>query len=251
VQALVTASDLALERLAEKYVVKSIGIPGEPQQWELVHDGLGEPLQSWAGGLKNTLSDALAGITVLRGQDLVLPGADEAEAVAANISLINWRGCWAGPDDGRSLLADVTFTSCILVGTLFADCDFRNVAFVDCDLDGSIFDRCSFETVRFEGGNAEGLTFRNSDMAGVTFEGSWLNHLGLREVELRGLVAFDDVEILAGTITGLSRSIESACVDLTNACVSYSWWDAASEALIRLGDNTANSSANVRLGPSA
>lgn len=165
-QVLIAALGELLRRLVTGNVLKPLGSDGE-SAYELVHDGLGPAVQTWAERFQSSPDNALAAITRLNGVTFRWP---RGPAVPANATIENafWSGCVVSNQEFHG----VTFKNCKLNGTMFQDCTFRGSAFEGCDLDGAIFMDSKFFSMthgeevtphRFEGGWMQSALFRGCE----------------------------------------------------------------------------------------
>lgn len=157
--------------LADVNVLREIDRPNEPI-YELVHDGMGVALTSWA---RRFLRDPAATIGVIGHQPgrVVEMGAigptllDGAEDDALEL----WGAADLSGDPPRLELTalgwpasaiigmrfeDVHFKGCDFTGASFMDCSFKNVLFDECSLTGGLMTRCVLDGVKFRVGHGIG-----------------------------------------------------------------------------------------------
>jgi Pentapeptide repeats (9 copies) len=245
IDALVDAGQDALRRYDERSVLKRIWSQGTVRRWELVHDGLGEPVRIWAEERIGTLPDAAAALTARRGdQILVLP-----DQVPGSLLSLNWKGCWVGgPKKTRPVFDRTRFQDCSLPGTLFEACDFRDVLFHQCILDGVIFRDCNLQGVVFSECEAGGLTLLGGSANDVTFRRcEYLTHLGISKVQLSGPIVFDRSKVTSAAFTEIERKGVAANRAIVNkdSRLTFSWWDQRTSEMFASFQGIDNNDVNV------
>lgn len=250
-----TADNLAdlffetLYRLQAANILKPIQVRNV-QQWELVHDGIGNPFASWGEKNRDTWEDCVHSLTASKGVDIVIPEEPSPAEIVRNLC---WNGCFISPR-GNPKLIEYEFTDCDLRGTIFQGCTFHGGKFSGCAMDGCLFIDCKFEPgehgnpVIFDGCTADGLTFwspadvQKSEIASVNFVHCRVRQLNLTKVTLAGDIVFGD-----GTFLALCRFSELQAKDpakpakvVFNGCkLFYSVWDKQSRRLLDFYDLTA------------
>lgn len=223
---LIRTSLISLELLREGNVLRRRARLGHVT-YELVHDGFGDAIFSWAEETRAEPLDALSATTAERGT------AFRWSRLTGRIPNACWRGCWIGPDPARGprlLIEDATFDDCDLRGTVFNRCDFRGGRFQNCNLSGAVFWDCTFEGTPeapfiFDGVAASGLSFEDASslrhvrftgdsrlhnlawtsvtIDNVTVDGCTVNQMTLGDVTLTGRLEMTGSWILLSDLTGL------------------------------------------------
>jgi uncharacterized protein YjbI with pentapeptide repeats len=168
-----------LGRLVAGNILKPLG-NGEESAYELVHDGLGPAVQSWADEFKRRPADAVVSLTKTSGVTFRWP--KDAFSADTRITSVFWQGC----DIAGLMLEGVTFNDCDLRGTVFRKCVFVGGGFERCNLDGAIFIECLFFS-REEDVSLP-CTFKNAQVRSVLFSRCVFEDLLLTEIKLDGSV---------------------------------------------------------------
>jgi len=134
---LVVALAELLRRLVGGNILKPLG-SGVELAYELVHDGLGPAVQTWADRFQDTVDDALGSLTRLSG--IRFRWAQKNALAGMTIDNASWSGCVISGQD----LSSVRFQSCDLRGTMFVGCSFAGGQFQDCNLNGAMFINSKF-----------------------------------------------------------------------------------------------------------
>lgn len=243
---LIRTSLTALEILREGNVLRRRARLGHVT-YELVHDGFGDAIFSWAEETRAEPLDALSATTAERGT------AFRWRRLTSSIPNVCWRGCWIGPDPARGprlLIEDAAFDDCDLRGTVFNRCDFRGGRFRNCNLSGAVFWDCTFEgTVDapciFDGVAASGLSFEDASslryvrfdgksrlhnlawtsvtIDNVTVDGCTINQMTLGDVTLTGRLELIGSWILLSDLTGFRTADVSvdALLDIRECDLFY------------------------------
>lgn len=132
-----------LEALVAEGILKSSGSGGEVSL-ELVHDGLGDFVKSWADLLPRDARTFLGCPVEIRGEQFRFDGLIGEEGRPLEIVGARW------------------------IGTSLRNAIFRNVRFVDCAMSGCYFGNCELDNVQFRGSDLSATIF---DGARVTFAG--------------------------------------------------------------------------------
>lgn len=202
----------ALERLSsdDVNIVKAVyRWEGERvKRWELVHDGLGPALSSWAETRKESWSDCAASIVACRGVSPI--GVRLDKPPRENLRHIRWEGCQIVPvGDGEVILKDLDLDHCMLRGSIFERMVFSGCRFNECELDGTVFLNCKFERSKkrkttFEACHPGSMAILGGEMEGVIFQACELSQLTMRNIELSGSVVFKNSPVELANFIGLS-----------------------------------------------
>jgi len=165
---LVFAFALAVHLLQSRFVLTEPPVQSGARFIELVHDGFGPALTTWAADRLDGPHVALNSLTAISGEDLLWPALDGAVLPPDAATGLCWVGCWiAGQRDrvtGRRVqlaITDMTFDDADLTGSAFEGCDFRDVTFDSCRMRGVLFKDCNFDNVRFLNADLSMTSFVN------------------------------------------------------------------------------------------
>lgn len=172
------AAALAIAAMANEQVLRKS--PTSRQAiYELVHDGFGPALRSWALDVLDRPWRRIESPVTVLGEDIVW-SVEEAEGDdsgtqrkidGSEIKDVRWVGCWIGTPrhEPRLRMHKLKFTGAELRGTVIEHAHLKGVEFVDCLLNGILFRNCVMEDVLFawtdkntpnELRNCDMLTFR-------------------------------------------------------------------------------------------
>lgn len=165
---IVDALHAALKTLSDEdvNVLRSFDGPGQ-SVFELVHDGMGAALETWARAfLRKPL--AVVGViaqqpgTAVRLEELsanVISDPDEPLELWGDVTLqrdadsaravVGGLG-WPATAILDTRITNVTFRECDFTGASFVDCTLKNVTFAGCKLTGGLLLRCGIDNVRVE-----------------------------------------------------------------------------------------------------
>lgn len=153
---LVFAFVLAVHLLQSRFVLTEPPAQSGARFIELVHDGFGPALTTWASDRLDGPHVALNSLTAISGEDLVWPVLDGSALPPDAATGLCWVGCWiAGQREratgrrGQLPIINLTFDDADLTGSAFEGCDFRDVTFDSCRMRGVLFKDCNFDNVSF------------------------------------------------------------------------------------------------------
>lgn len=175
-----------LDKLVEGNILKKLGT-GDDLAYELVHDGLGEPVTSWSQWFQETMFDALSSLSVISG--VTFRWTHEIPA-GLSIEGVFWQGC----SINRATFTETTFRACDFRGTVFAGCTFTGVKFLDCILDGAMFVGCSFsmqvgnDPCEFSGGLIGSTLFANCPIGQLRFKDTVLDGSIFKRNKIEGSI---------------------------------------------------------------
>lgn len=140
-------------------ILREFDRPGQPI-YELVHDGMGSALNTWAQGFLSRPLSTVAVIAAQPGrvmmqditaamfqetQPLELWGAVQDDGKRVTITGLRWP---ASLVDGATI-SDINFDRCDFLGASFEGCTLRNVTFNNCALVSTVMINCALENVEF------------------------------------------------------------------------------------------------------
>jgi uncharacterized protein YjbI with pentapeptide repeats len=166
-----------LHRLVKGNILKPLESEGE-LAYELVHDGLGFPVQRWSQKHLTRPNDALGSVTQLNGVTFRWP---TGTPLPETIDSVYWSGCVIRDQ----VLDGVVFRRCKLQGTMFLRCSFRGGGFENCELDGAMFIESKFMAA--SGTNAPHY-FRGGNMTSALFKTCEFQSSSIHDVILNGSV---------------------------------------------------------------
>jgi hypothetical protein len=206
---------------------------GQPL-WQLVHDGMGDPLATWANGWRLGFRDATARLAVCRGYGIrVFSDGD----VPPLISNANWWGCWVGPgpDFRKAPAHDVVICDSDFRGTIFDRFSMGNVQFVNCDFNGTVFRNCDLSNVTFTDCKCygQGIMLQGGTLAHVLFQAVnkrlTYQHTIVEKAELAGPLTFRGLVISHSSFLGL-KHLSGGRLAFEDCSLSHSSWDTQGNA---------------------
>ncbi len=237
---LVDVSRAALEVLDANNVVRAKAAP-DGIVYELVHDGMGPALDTWAEEIREDPLSVVAAITAQRGDSF------RWSRLSGVVENVRWLGCWVGSSEGELELDHVAFEGCDLKGTVFFRCHFKSSVFVRCDLEGVLFLGCTFAgtpespcafnevwgSPQFIGGSATHVEFNNSRLfkaiwqpwrrsledvsplvvSSARFNECILNQWTVAAIQITGKMQLVNSWVVLGDLFGLEADAEALRVD--------------------------------------
>jgi hypothetical protein len=190
-------------RLEEQNIIKEIQTHNG-LFFELTHDGLGEPFNTWAKKQMDTWEECVSSLTINRGVDFVIN--NEVREGFCTVERNRWKGCYIKPYYVGKVLRNIKFISSELIGCVFEECNFQGVQFFDCDLDGTIFINCRFEPnpetnepTLFDTCRATGLTFSSPEGQHSVFNNVIFKKCSFKQFNLQDIVLEGDIILDQGT----------------------------------------------------
>jgi energy-coupling factor transporter ATP-binding protein EcfA2 len=228
---LLAASLQTLDRLKVANILKQCGQENGQRLWQLVHDGMGDPLSAWGDDWRVSFRDAVARLSVSRGYGIRIAYERDTPSV---VNHANWWGCWIGPARGSESapLHRVEFYDCDFRGSIFQACSIADVGFTRCKLDGTTFKKCDLDDVRFDAcvSQGQGVAFRDGSLGDVRFEPAGeprpYQHTILDGAALKGRVLFKDLGLTLSGFSGLTSDCGAELV-FDNCNMQYCSWDEA------------------------
>ena len=225
----------ALDQLRSANILKQCGEQDGQRIWQLVHDGMGDPLASWGDDWRVSFRDAVARLSVSRGYGIRV--ADERDTPSI-VNHANWWGCWIGPSGGRESapIHALEFRDCDFRGSIFQGCVMSDVIFTRCNLDGTTFKLCDLKAVLFSGciSEGQGVAFRGGSMSDVQFEPaeepSPYQHTIVDGAALEGRVLFKDMALRLSGFSGLTTDCGAELV-FDTCDLQYCSWDKMVDSL--------------------
>jgi hypothetical protein len=197
---LAEASQLTLDLMTAADILKGgilrtgTGPEDHVHTYELVHDGFGPALRSWAQSIRRSPDFVLPSLVASRGESFAWPELTDKDVLRVYEDGGEIKGaCWLGCVFRGTKISRVSFANCNLMGGFLNDCRIEDVTFQNCNLDGLVvrggtwrnvtFNDCTMRSHLYIKQDPEGLFWdnihiENCDLSQVTALALTLGHSG-------------------------------------------------------------------------